>query len=69
MKGFMNMKISVNELHQLINFVQDTRLSKREESNWYLRNIYNSLSEIKDVVEESSAAKSETSIEIEEQSF
>ena len=65
----MNMKISVNELHQLINFVQDTRLSKREESNWYLRNIYNSLSEIKDVVEESSAAKSETSIEIEEQSF
>ena len=52
MKGFMNMKISVNEQHQLINFVQDTRLSKCEESNWYLRNIYNSLSEIKDIVEE-----------------
>lgn len=47
------MKLTVNELRCLIDFIQDTRLNHCEESNWYLRNIYNSLSDIKEMMEES----------------
>lgn len=49
------MKLTVNELRCLIDYIQDTRLNKCEESNWYLRNIYNSLSDIKEMMEESDA--------------
>ena len=49
------MKLTVNELRCLIDYIQNTRLNKCEESNWYLRNIYNSLSDIKEMMEESDA--------------
>lgn len=49
------MKLTVNELRGLIDYIQNTRLNKCEESNWYLRNIYNSLSDIKEMMEESDA--------------
>ena len=49
------MKLTVRELRSLIDFIQDKRLSGYEESNWYLRNIYNSLSDIKEMMEESDA--------------
>ena len=47
------MKLTVNELRCLIDYIQNTSLNKCEESNWYLRNIYNSLSDIKEMMEES----------------
>lgn len=47
------MKLTVRELRCLMNFIQDKRLSGYEESNWYLRNIYDSLSDIKEVLDES----------------
>ena len=46
------MKLTVRELRCLMDFIQDKRLSGYEESNWYLRNIYNSLSDIKETMEE-----------------
>lgn len=49
------MKLTVNELRCLIDYIQNTRLNKCEERNWYLRNIYNSLSDIKEMMEESDA--------------
>ena len=36
-----------------MDFIQDTRLNRHEENSWYLRNIYNSLSDIKEMMEES----------------
>ena len=36
-----------------MDFIQDKRLSGYEESNWYLRNIYDSLTDIKEVLDES----------------
>lgn len=47
------MKLTVRELRCLIDFIQDKRLSGYEESNWYLRNIYDSLTDIKEVLDES----------------
>ena len=47
------MKLTVRELRCLMDFIQDKRLSGYEESNWYLRNIYDSLSDIKEVLDES----------------
>ena len=49
------MKITVKELRCLMDFIQDTRLNRHEENSWYLRNIYNSLSDIKEMMEESDA--------------
>ena len=47
------MKLTVKELRYLMDFIQDKRLSGYEESNWYLRNIYYSLSDIKEVLDKS----------------
>ena len=47
------MKLTVKELRYLMDFIQDKRLSGYEESNWYLRNIYDSLSDIKEVLDKS----------------
>ena len=47
------MKLTVRELRCLMDFIQDKRLSRYEESNWYLRNIYDSLTDIKEVLDES----------------
>ena len=47
------MKLTVNELRCLIDYIQNTRLNKCEESNWYLRNIYDSLTDIKEVLDKS----------------
>ena len=47
------MKLTVKELRYLMDFIQDKRLSGYEESNWDLRNIYDSLTDIKEVLDES----------------
>ena len=47
------MKLTVKELRCLMDFIQDKRLSGYEERNWYLRNIYDSLTDIKEVLDES----------------
>ena len=47
------MKLTVRELRCLMDFIQDKRLSGYEEINWYLRNIYDSLSDIKEVLDDS----------------
>ena len=47
------MKLTVKELRYLMDFIQDKRLSRYEESNWYLRNIYDSLTDIKEVLDKS----------------
>ena len=47
------MKLTVRELRCLMDFIQDKRLSGYEESNWYLRNICDSLTDIKEVLDES----------------
>ena len=47
------MKLTVKELRYLMDFIQDKRLERYEESNWYLRNIYDSLSDIKEVLDKS----------------
>ena len=47
------MKLTVRELRCLMDFIQDKRLSGYEESNWYLRKIYDSLTDIKEVLDES----------------
>ena len=47
------MKLTVRELRCLMDFIQDKRLSGYEESSWYLRNIYDSLTDIKEVLDDS----------------
>ena len=47
------MKLTVRELRCLMDFIQDKRLERYEESNWYLRNIYDSLTDIKEVLDKS----------------
>ena len=47
------MKLTVRELRCLMDFIQDKRFSGYEESNWYLRNIYDSLTDIKEVLDKS----------------
>lgn len=48
----MNMKLTVKELRCLIDIIHDKRINEHEEINWWLRNIYNSLSDIKETMEE-----------------
>ena len=48
----MNMKLTVKELRCLIAIIHDKRINEHEEINWWLRNIYNSLSDIKETMEE-----------------
>ena len=47
------MKLTVRELRCLMDFIQDKRLSGYEESNWDLRNVYDGLSDIKEVLDKS----------------
>ena len=46
------MKLTVKELRCLIDIIRDKRINEHEEINWWLRNIYNSLSDIKETMEE-----------------
>ena len=36
----------------MIDIIHDKRINEHEEINWWLRNIYNSLSDIKETMEE-----------------
>ena len=47
------MKITVKELRCLVEYIHGTHSEQYEESSWYLRNIYNTLRDIKETMEES----------------
>ena len=46
------MKITVKELRCLVEYIYGAHLEQYEENSWYLRNIYNTLSDIKEIMEE-----------------